>query len=102
MGCQICSQVKEIENSTRDFQGQDLPDAGEVLALEEVQSSRVQYKKVPIGERLPDSCSDSDSEAAEDYLMAQNKFRRKSSINMPVPFTEAIIKRLSTGGIRPD
>ena len=70
--------------------------------MEEVQSSRVQYKKVPLGDRLPDSCSDSDSEAAEDYLMEQNKFRRKSSINMPVPFTEAIIKRLSTGGIRPD
>ena len=34
--------------------------------------------------------------------MSKKKFARSNSINVPVPFTEAIIKRLSTGGIRPD
>ena len=55
---------------------------------------------------LPDSSSnsndDSDSEETEDFLMSKKKFARSNSINVPVPFTEAIIKRLSTGGIRPD
>ena len=57
---------------------------------------------MPLGDRLPDSSDDSDSEETEDFIMSKKKYARSNSINVPVPFTEAIIKRLSTGGIRPD
>ena len=61
---------------------------------------------------MPDSSdsADSDSDGQEDFILSNAKntkgkgraVERKLSVNMPVPFTEAIIKRLSTGGIRPD
>ena len=66
------------------------------------EEDRTEFKKVPLGDRLPDSSDDSDSEETEDFIMSKKKYARSNSINVPVPFTEAIIKRLSTGGIRPD
>ena len=74
----------------------------EFIPYDQNNANRVEFKKVPLGDRLPDSSNESDSSETEDYIMGKKKYERKSSINMPVHFTEAIIKRLSTGGIRPD